>query len=200
MHSRANHSILSLRSQNLYLGKKPFGFSILETLITVCLAVLMAFIAAPSFASLLANSDMKIQSTQLIQSLSLARQTALTQGQIVHVCGLANPTETKCLSGKGRNRDWNNGWMLFTDLNQNGEFDSTDQVVKVLQKTTSTNIVFNQNGRLRFFPNGSARSAGFYLCNENSNIDRRIYLLHSGRIRSTDTLLEHRKKACLLSD
>lgn len=172
------------------------GFSLLELLTSVGIATLLITIAAPSFARFMANNDMKIQTTALVQSLAIARQTALNQGHIVQVCGLADKASVKCMSRRGRNRSWTDGWMLFTDINENGSFDASDEIVRVYESSGATKIVFNQNGRLRFFPNGSARSAGFYLCNENAKIDRRIFLLHSGRTRSTDTLLESRKKTC----
>lgn len=186
----------SLNSNPIKRGCSHSGFSLLELLTSVGIAALLITIAAPSFARFMANSDMKIQTTALVQSLNIARQTALNQGHIVQVCGLADKASVKCMSRRGRNRSWTDGWMLFTDINENGSFDASDEIVRVYESSGATKIVFNQNGRLRFFPNGSARSAGFYICNENAKIDRRIFLLHSGRTRSTDTMLESRKKTC----
>lgn len=172
------------------------GFSLTELMIAIAILSIVSGMAIPSFGALIARNQLTTQSNAILTSLYLARSYAITQQKNVHICQLnINGTET-CSANTDSNRNWSKGWLVFADLNGNNNFDADDSLITVLQTNETTNIVFNQRGRLRFFPDGSARSAGFYLCNKEYEQYKHIYLLYSGRARVNETLSKKQKSIC----
>jgi len=86
---------------------------------------------------------------------------------------------------------------VFEDLNDDNELNKNDNILYTNALNGKINLVFNQRGRLRFFNDGSARSAGFYICNNNSKETRHIRLLHTGRSRTTDIQTKKQELICL---
>jgi len=173
-----------------------FGFTLLELIVSISLIAILVGIAAPSFASMLARSQLRTQTHQLIESLYLARNHALTEQTIVHICQLNKESTTQCGITYNSNRSWSHGWLVFADINGNNNFDGNDRLIRSIKMPDTINIVFNQRGRLRFFPDGSSRSAGFYLCDRDKQLFRHVYLLHTGRARVNEKLSARQKSKC----
>jgi len=174
------------------------GFTLIELMITLAILGIFTSLAVPGFSSLIASNRVTIQTNAVLESLSLARSYAISRQKNVHVCQLSDHGDTSCGNERGYNSKWSNGLLVFSDENNNATLDSNDQILKVMQADETTNIVFNQRGRLRFFPNGSARSAGFYLCDSNLLHHRHVYLLYSGRARVDGKLSKRQKSICSL--
>ena len=170
---------------NLTSYSQQHGFSLIEIMIVTTIISILLSAAIPSFNSTLNKSQLSNVNLELISSLSLARDYAITRGYKTHLCALTAIKPIRCQDTRDFNTSWSKGWMVFADINNNSEYDQDDTVLNISQIPKTINVVFNQRGRLRFFPNGSARSAGFYLCNKNSRDNRHIKLLFSGRARTT---------------
>lgn len=182
---------------NIFLAtRSQGGVSLLQLMVTVAIAVILTGTAVPSFASLLAKTRVTTQNSAVIQTLSLARSYAVSRQQTVHICQLDPTTNNRCDQKRGYNSDWSHGWLLFADGNANNEFDHKDELLRIVKMPETVNIVFNQRGRLRFFPDGRARSAGFYLCDQQSQNVRHVYLLHTGRTRTDHNLSARQKSIC----
>jgi len=175
------------------------GYSLLELIISVSMLALLLAIATPSFASVIHQSKIKATASTLSQSLYLARSSAIGQARTVLVCQIANSEGTTCVDKPKRNKNWRFGWLVYTDMNGNNTLDQDDEILFQYQPDQQTAVVFNQNGHLRFFANGSARSAGFYICGPESTRLTHIKLLHSGRTRTTTNDSEKRLQTCLNS-
>lgn len=173
------------------------GFSILETLITLSLFSTLMLIAMPSFASMMSKSKIQATTKVLFDSLALARTASLSQGSNVLVCQLSPDNHNNCIQSPRRNANWATGWHVYVDLNQNNELDDFDHILSTQRPIDGVAIIFNQNGRLRFFPDGSARSAGFLVCGANSKLYNHIKILHSGRVRAVKMKSNRSKKTCL---
>ncbi len=185
---------------NIYsLSKKPkqTGFTLLELLITCAIAVISLSIAVPSFASILQSSRVKSTSQTLNNSLFIARNHALNNRTRVIVCHASSPEQTSCSNQRNRNTDWSNGVISFVDRNANNELDADDEIVNKMIPNKGVAVVFNQNGRLRFFSDGSARSAGFYICHKTTQQQRHIRILHTGRTRTLEAMSEQQSQTCL---
>jgi len=177
--------------------KSQRGYSLLELIITCALLATLSAIATPSFAAIINKSKMATSAYTLHQSLVLARTSAMTRSKTVLVCQLANNHGPTCVKSHKRNQNWKNGWQVFVDNNKNNEYDAADEVLREFRPNNNTAVVFNQNGRLRFFPDGSARSAGFYVCTKNSTSVTHIKLLHSGRARTRKNTQKNILKRCI---
>ncbi|MEM7359537.1 MAG: GspH/FimT family pseudopilin [Pseudomonadota bacterium] len=172
------------------------GFSLLQLIITIAVAAALATMAIPSFASLLSRTQVSTQTNLLAESLMLARSHAIASQKNVHICRLNSNRKNQCTVSLSYLNDWSAGWMVFADENTNHNFDNADRVLQVVEPGHEVSIVFNQRGRLRFFPDGRARSAGFYLCDEQREAYRHVLLLHTGRVRIHESLTPIQKQNC----
>lgn len=172
------------------------GFSLIESLVAVTIIAILAGVAVPDFSKLIGSNRVNAVATELFTSLSAARSYAINQHALVHVCAMSLSDSSKCSEKRDYNANWSKGWLIFSDVNENNELDDKDTVLQVIQSTPNTKIVFNQQGRLRFFPDGSARSAGFYVCDKAKKHFKHILLLHTGRARTKKSLNQQQQAIC----
>ena len=172
------------------------GFSFIELMITITILVILTGVAIPSFTGLMARNKVTVATNAVFESLYIARSYAITQQKKVHVCHMSEPNSMTCSDQRDYNTPWTNGWLVYADLNDDNDYDQGDSIIRVMQSSELTNVVFNQQGRLRFFPDGSARSAGFYVCDQQQQSYRHVYLLYSGRARVNQSLSAKQKSVC----
>ena len=173
------------------------GFSIMELMITLSITATLTSLAAPSFANIINDGRIKATSVQLTTTLASARNHALTTTTTVIVCQAQDSTMQHCSNSRRRNTRWSSGVISYADLNGDNALDENDQILTTLQSHKNISMVFNQNGRLRFFADGSARSAGFYLCSKQSSRERHLKILHTGRTRTTAKMSDRNRQTCL---
>lgn len=108
-----------------------FGFTLVESLVSVSVAAVLAAVGAPSLGQLASRQAVKAEAEEFRQVLRRTRSEAVRRAAPVTVCALS-PTATidepACLpSGK----DWSAGWILFVDRGARGEIEEGDQVIAV---------------------------------------------------------------------
>lgn len=90
------------------------GFTLLELMITLAVAAVLAMIAAPSFDSLLKSSARTASLTSINGDIRFARAKAVAKSQDVVIC--ASTDGATCSSSN----TWESGWIIFNDVNANG--------------------------------------------------------------------------------
>ena len=128
-----------------------------ELMVVVAITGILAAVAAPSFISMLNSTQQNSTMTLLINDLNRARGAAIKRNQRVLVCQRA--TDTTC--GGGNN--WQNGWLVCYDANQDGACDTTSAatpnpfvVRSAINSTLILTLFFGgSNGAVRFNPNGT---------------------------------------------
>ena len=84
--------------------KKIAGFTIIEVLITVTIAGILAAIAAPSFAWLIRDTRFTTEANNMVAAFNMARSEAAKRGGVAQVD--ANTVDADL---------WGNGWTLWVD-------------------------------------------------------------------------------------
>jgi type IV fimbrial biogenesis protein FimT len=91
------------------------GFTLLEILVTIAIAAVVAGIAAPNLRDFMRNNRLTSTASELVRSIQTARSEAVKRQNNVVVCTSANPTDTypSCNSSNFT------GWVVFQDNNNN---------------------------------------------------------------------------------
>ena len=90
------------------------GFTLVELLITIVIVTTLLALGIPSLKDFMKNNRLTAQSNALVTALQVARSEAVKRGTDTIVCASSN--QTAC-TGAG---DWDEGWIVFSDLNLNG--------------------------------------------------------------------------------
>ena len=181
------------RYPNLTINK---AFTIIELIFTISSIGVLTSIAVPTFNSFVQKTEIKTLALRLSTSLRHARNHAIQNQVMVIVCPINELASNRCQPNRPRYANWQLGWLAYADLNNNNELDNTDDLLAVQQVNNTAAIIFNQKGRLRFFPRGTARSAGFYFCKKQLDSTQYIRLLHTGRNRISQKLSQKQHSEC----
>jgi type IV fimbrial biogenesis protein FimT len=102
-------------------GHRVRGFTILELMIVVAIAGILAAIAAPGMMDFIRANRLSATARQLEADLLLARREAIKRNMRVLVCPVGS-IAGKCGSGT---TTWAQGWLVCYDGDQNGDCDDT---------------------------------------------------------------------------
>lgn len=120
------------------------GFSAVEWMVVAAIFAVLAFLAAPSFTSMIESWRVQ-QTAKLLQStLSYARSEAIKRGGRVSIQKIANPTHG-CTSASG-NRDWDCGWMVCNDLDNDGVCNADEPVLQRVDAPAGVRVTRNGGG------------------------------------------------------
>jgi type IV fimbrial biogenesis protein FimT len=156
------------------------GFTLLELMVTLSIVVVFSMIALPSMSEFIKNEKLTTQINGLVASLQRARSEAIMRHVPITVCSSDN--------GTGCTNDaWNEGWILFVDVNGDGAVDAEDEILQIRSRlegnTTlssssgATTITYDSRG---FTPNVATT---FSLCDDRgSSYGKAISISNTGRV------------------
>ena len=161
------------------------GFTLIEVIITLMIASILASIAAPSFSTLIKSNRITSSVNELTAALYLSRSEAIKRGRIVRVCASSNGASC-ATSG-----NWEQGWIIFEDENNNGVVDTGEELIRVHKAIANQvtivgnadltlGVSYTPTGRLTPSTNGSIT-----VCDDRAANDygRQIKLVRTGRFR-----------------
>ncbi len=91
------------------LPRRSGGFTLVELMVTILIVAVLAAIALPSFRNVIQRNRVAAASNDLLASLSYARNTAITRGQLVSMCPSADGSS--CTSA---GQAFEPGWIVYT--------------------------------------------------------------------------------------
>ncbi|HEC17805.1 MAG TPA: prepilin-type N-terminal cleavage/methylation domain-containing protein [Gammaproteobacteria bacterium] len=111
---------------------KQNGFSLIELIVTLAIAAIVLSIGIPSFQAYIQNNRQTIAINELVTALQLARNNAITQRVPVTLCKSADTAAaTPTCSTGGGSGDWSQGWILFTNPNNDTTLDPGETLLRV---------------------------------------------------------------------
>lgn len=108
------------------MNKKSQGFTLLEIMIALVIIAILATIALPSFNNTIVKNKMDTKASDLLRDFNLARSEAIKRGVSVTIC--PSDDGTQCSGGT----DYSKGWIIFTDLNEDGSIDAGEDQIRVV--------------------------------------------------------------------
>lgn len=133
------------------------GFSLVETLIVMVIASVLAVLAAPSFRAVADSIRLTSASNALLAHLYFARSEAIKRNARVVLCKSVDGVA--CTTSGG----WEQGRVVFHDANNNGLLDAGEQVLAIEPSLhADLRLVGNQSVAryVSFDPSGSTRLVG----------------------------------------
>lgn len=175
------------------------GFTILELMLTVAVAAVLAAVAIPNMRDFIRNNRLTSVANGLLRSTQLARSEAIKRQSNVVVCASSNPTadDPACSYGSFVS------WIVFQDANGNWAHDSAEDVIERVEAVDPSVTVKNDNdGVLSYAPSGFANPAAtktpsryVVICDARGNqatgsqsAARAVVIEQTGRSRVTKTV------------
>jgi len=158
----------------MYNGRQKMqGFTIIELMITLLIAGVLASIAAPSFRNVIQNNRMTTQYNELLASLSVARSESIKRGE-----------DVIALSSNGNN--WEDGWTVFVDTDGDGA-PSAAETIRVGATLSGNNTLRFPRDRITYASSGLGSgliTGTFTLCDDRGNAEARgLVVSATGRVR-----------------
>ncbi len=158
------------------------GFSLPEMLVALTVFAILVSVSGPVLKSILADRRVASIAQDLYGSLLLARTEAVKRRSTVSMCSSLNGT-----SCEGDDSGWQNGWIMFSDENGNGEINESDQILKIYEaRSNLITIDWNRGDSLGFNSLGQTSQAGTFQVCENAvtgMVSRAIVISMTGRAR-----------------
>lgn len=116
---------------------KISGFTLVELMITVAIAMILVTLAIPSFSLMINNAKVTSLTNEFVAALNLARSEALKRSNTVTVCR-SNSAFTAC-SATGAKDYAANGWLVFPDCATAGTLGTVDTAIDCDGDTVNEN-------------------------------------------------------------
>ena len=178
--------------------RRDGGFTLIELMIAIALVALLLATAVPALDDFTNDARQTGAINDFISAIHLARNTAITTNSRVTMCASASGTGCE-ITG------WDNGWIVFGDLNSNGAVDVGETIVSASAAVEGLSI---QSGEfpaaLMYRPNGRAMTAAltgnsgeFAVCDFRGDDHAKVILVEiSGRPRMSETRASGAPPSC----
>lgn len=159
------------------------GWTLVETMVVVGLVAVLAALAIPSFVVVIQQARLSTATHELMSAISLARSEAIKRNARVVLCVANGEASTCALTG-----NWQQGWLLFEDVNHNGLRDNTERVIRQ-QPAFHSELVIQGNGPVSRYVSflgtgrsqllsGAMQAGTISLCHRNSGVQGRAIVMN----------------------
>lgn len=97
------------------ITRRIAGYSLFELIVTLSIASLLVMLGVPSFAGLIADKQLRVETDALFHAAHLARKISIAQRRVVSICPSTNGLYCDPL------RRWSAGWILYENLGSSRE-------------------------------------------------------------------------------
>lgn len=155
-----------------------YGFTLVELLITLIVAGILAAVAVPGFQQFVASNQLTTSTNDLIADLALSRSEAIRRARAIVVCASSNGT------GCTTSTTFASGWIIFVDSDNNGAVSTGEEIIRRHEALKGVATVTGSVTSLTYSRGGySAASAQVQigLCHSRIRKSRTISIETTGR-------------------
>lgn len=134
----------------MHFRKQSSGFTLIELIVTLVVAIVLTLLAAPMFTSITSGNEMSAATNLLSTHMNLARSEAIKRGNAVTICP----------SGDGSTcadtNQWALGWLVFEDKSgTTGERDGTDVIIAISPSLENGVSIGSSHTYVRYLADGT---------------------------------------------
>ncbi|MEQ1739632.1 MAG: GspH/FimT family pseudopilin [Methyloglobulus sp.] len=166
---------------------RQHGFTLMELMVTLSVASVLAFIAIPSFTEIISNNRVTAQVNQFVSTLNFMRSEAVKQGVRISMCKTSDGMT--CVAD-GAGSDWTQGWIVFTNQNNNKVYNGGDEIILKVQEAIKGELTITGNTNvddiISYLPGGQVQNSGaITVCDDRrvGETGKRIVINSVGRSR-----------------
>jgi type IV fimbrial biogenesis protein FimT len=171
--------------------RKTGGFTLIELMVVIAIAAILTSLAAPSFTRLIQSTSLSSDVNTFLADMRFARNEAVRRGTLIVMCSSQNPEATTPTCATSGASEWNTGWIIFEDRNNNSIHAADEPLLKQQGPLPSTfSITSSSTAKFRFVATGRSRGLGsaemmtFNANSSNDNATKRVVCINmSGRAR-----------------
>ncbi len=162
-------------------ANRQHGFTLIELMITIAIAVILMTVGIPSFSETIKNNRLTTEINELLTALNVGRSEAIKRGVSTTVC--TGSVGASC----GGN--WEDGWVVFVDSNGDGTIDAGEEIRVHDSLTPGTTIAFP---RTSIVYSGQGFAVGFtgtfVLCDSRGvSKAKGLVVSNTGRVRTASS-------------
>jgi len=163
---------------------RSFGFTLIDLLITLAVTSILLTIGIPSFSAQVQNTRVKTATQSLLEALDVTRTQAVFSNKRATIA---------------KQTDWEHGWEIFVDKDNDGIRDNNEDVMAQQEKFTGIRIVANRwiKNNVSYIGSGESRNANgtahgafqagtFTICPEGKGKGYELILARGGRVRMNE--------------
>ena len=161
------------------------GFTLIELMVTLAIAAILAVVAAPSLSTFLENGRAFRGANVIASAVRFARAEAVNLQSPVVICG-RNDDGSNC----SNSNDWRSGLLVFVDNNRNGSHDNDERVLKSTAAFDQQDQVQASLIRLTLTPEGRSQNMQSLLVrycptSASSSLNRAVTVSGAGRVATS---------------
>lgn len=178
------------------LQQSNIGFTLIELMVVLAVMTILLTQAIPAMTGVMASGKLATLSNSFLSNLYLARSEAIKRNARVVLCKSA--TGLTCAAEGG----WEQGWIVFPDVNNNAALDSGEAIILREQALPSSlrltgnapvedYVSYSHVGATKW-TSGAFQAGTFTLCNQSlsNGKARHIIISSTGRPRIEKTTIE----------
>lgn len=133
-----------------------FGVTLVELLVVITIVGILMSIGVPSYRYVTTANRVSAEINTLLGDMQYARSEAARQGRYMTVCVAQSTSPSNPSCATSGTDTWQNGWIIFGDINSDGTVDTGDPVMRIQNAFTTSDtlvsspatslVTFNRDG------------------------------------------------------